>query len=196
MSADYRVRRVVTGHDELGKAVVVSDGLTPSVHTSPVRPGFALNEVWITSCTPAELDGGGDPTDGPRSLEPPAGGTIFRMVSFPPEKDYIDKIGRDAESRERIQAAFAFREGGAARPAIEVKEPPHPFMHRSKTLDYGVVLSGEMTLVLDDSETVLRPGDVVVQRGTNHAWANRGDVPCVMAFVLVDGKEPAAFRRG
>ena len=69
---------------------------------------------------------------------------------------------------------------------------PHPLMHRTETVDYGIVISGEMTLVLDKGERLLRAGDVVIQRGTNHAWANRSGKPCRMLFVLVDGRyEPS-----
>ena len=65
---------------------------------------------------------------------------------------------------------------------------PHPLMHRTQTLDYAIVIDGELTLVLDDSETVLRAGDIVIQRGTSHAWANRSAAPCRVAFVLIDGQ--------
>jgi quercetin dioxygenase-like cupin family protein len=71
----------------------------------------------------------------------------------------------------------------------EDENPPHPLMHRTDTVDYGIVLSGEIYLVLDKQETLLKAGDVVVQRGTNHAWSNRSDKPCRMAFILVDGKQ-------
>jgi mannose-6-phosphate isomerase-like protein (cupin superfamily) len=184
MSSSFKNRRVVTGHDENGKAIFVSDGPAPVVHTSPVRPGFAINEIWITSGSAAEMNAPGDPTERPRCLEPPENGTIYRLVVFPPEKDYIHKIGNDQATRDQIRAAFAFKDTDSHGPAVETKAPPHPFMHKTKTVDYGIVLSGEMTLVLDDSVAVLRPGDTVVQRATNHAWSNRGDVPCVMAFVL------------
>ena len=180
--SNFTNRRVVTGHDATGKAIFTSDDLAPVVHTSSMRPGFAINEIWITSGSASEMNAAGDPTDRPRSLEPPSNGTIYRMVIFPPEKNYIDAIGNDQASRDKIHAAY--KDMGAPGAAVEAKDPRHPFMHRTKTVDYGIVLSGEMTLILDDSETVLRPGDTVVQRATNHAWSNRGDVPCVMLFVL------------
>jgi quercetin dioxygenase-like cupin family protein len=177
---DERVRRVVTGHTPDGTAVIVSDGPTPFVHKTPQRPGHALHEIWATSETPAVIDRPGEPTDRPRSLEPPTNGTIWRIVVFPPERSFIDTI-----TREDARAAYAAV--GSPGAVVEIEEPAHPFMHRTKTIDYGIVLSGEIYLVLDKSETLLNAGDVVVQRGTNHAWSNRSDAPCRMAFVLIDG---------
>ena len=82
----------------------------------------------------------------------------------------------------------AFTEIGDAQASTVRANSPHPLMHRTESIDYGVVISGEMTLVLDKGEALLREGDVVVQRGTNHAWANRSGKPCRMLFVLVDGR--------
>jgi len=174
------IRRVVTGHDRAGKAIVASDGVTPVVHYAPLRPGYSMNEVWATYSAPATIDPAGEPTDRPRSIEPPKNGTVCRVIEFPPEAPWIGNI--DAE---KAKAAFAsLGSGGAATP---MEKPPHSLMHRTKTVDYGIVLSGEIYLVLDYSETLLKPGDVVVQCGTNHAWSNPSDKPCRMAFILIDG---------
>lgn len=178
MSAN--IRRVVTGHDSSGKAIIESDGITPIVRYAPLRPGYSMNEVWVTYSSPAIIDYKGEPTDRPRSVQPPANGNVCRVIEFPPEASWIGNI--DAE---KAKAAFASLGSGEA--ATAMAKPPHPLMHRTKTVDYGIVLSGEIYLVLDDSETLLKPGDVVVQRGTNHAWSNRSDKPCRMAFILCDG---------
>ncbi|MFI4994602.1 MAG: cupin domain-containing protein [Hyphomicrobiales bacterium] len=174
------VRRVVTGHSEDGKAIIVSEGPVPVVRHAPLRPGYSMNEVWVTQAMPAVIDQEGEPTDRPRSVEPPRNGTVCRIIEFPPEASWIGNI--DAA---KAKEAFASLGSGHAVPVMD--NPPHPLMHRTKTVDYGIVLSGEIYLVVDEGETLLKPGDVVVQRGTNHAWANRSDKPCRMAFVLIDG---------
>ena len=141
------VRRVVTGHDAAGNAVVVIDETAKNIFTS--RPGATACNIWTTDRSPANNDGQSD--DGLRT----AGmtlkhGTIFRVIEFAP--------------------------GVAAR------------NHRTDSIDYIVVMSGEIEMELDDSRVRLRAGDVMVQRGTIHNWVNRGSAPCVLAVVLVDAK--------
>lgn len=131
---------------------------------------------------PAEISQAGEPTLRKRSIEPSPGGTVFRIVVHPPERDYLHTLDRD--SSKAIFSAYGSAEASTAAEA----NSPHPLMHRTKTVDYGIVLEGEVYLVLDKEETLLKAGDVVVQRGTNHAWANRSDRPCRMAFILIDGK--------
>jgi mannose-6-phosphate isomerase-like protein (cupin superfamily) len=178
MSAN--VRRVVTGHSKEGKAIIASDGTVPIVHYAPLRPGYSMNEVWVTRSMPAVIDQEGEPTDRPRSVEPPPNGTVCRIIEFPPEASWISNI-------DAAKAKEAYASLGSRHAVPDMKNPPHPLMHRTKTLDYGIVLSGEIYLVVDEGETLLKPGDVVVQCGTNHAWANRSDKPCRMVFVLIDG---------
>jgi len=175
------VRRVVTGHDEKGRAVIASDGVTPVVNYSPLRPGYSSNEVWVTYATPAIIDQKGEPTDRPRSIEPPRQGTVCRVIEFGPEASWIGAV-----AAQRAKAVFGSL--GSPEASTGTEKPPHPLMHRTKTVDYGIVLSGEIYLVVDDGETLLKPGDVVVQLGTNHAWSNRSDKPCRMAFILIDGQ--------
>jgi len=175
------VRRVVTGHDADGKAVIVSDGITPVVFEIPQRPGYSANEVWVTDSMPAAINKPGEPTERKRTLEPPPNGTLCRVVVHPPESTWIHTVDRAA-----AKAAFAAY-GSVHASTAEEENPPHPFMHRTKTVDYGIVISGEIYLVLDKEETLLKAGDIVVQRGTNHAWSNRSSEPCRMAFILVDG---------
>jgi mannose-6-phosphate isomerase-like protein (cupin superfamily) len=176
------VRRVVTGHDARGKAIVVSDGAPPSVLTTPHRPGYWQRQVWVTRETPAPIDGEIDPTVGFATLLPPKNGSVIRVIEFPPDKTFIDKV--DAAAAHATFAAM-----GAAEVSTHGEKPRHPLMHRTKTVDYGIVLAGEITMVLDEEEVPLKAGDIVIQRGTNHAWSNRSDKPCRMVFILIDGKD-------
>lgn len=174
------ITRVVTGHDAEGRAVVASCGPLPRVVELSAIPGTVFHEVWATDGTPAKIDNGPDPTTGPLSLPPPASGTRIRIVDIPPDTDDFLRHGAG-----RMAAAFD-QIGDRAASTVQA-DSPHPLMHRTESVDYGVVLAGELTLVLDRGEVTLRPGHVVIQRGTNHAWANRSGAVCRMLFVLVDG---------
>lgn len=179
------IHRVVTGHDAQGQAIVASDGPLPTVVEIAAIPGTIFHEVWSTPVAPAPVDNGADPTLGPLMLPPPKQGTRIRFVDIPPDTD--DFLAQGAG---RMKDAFA--QIGDEQASTVKAHSPHPLMHRTESVDYGIVIDGEMTLVLDDAEVLLRPGSVVVQRGTNHAWANRSGKPCRMLFVLVDGcYEPA-----
>jgi mannose-6-phosphate isomerase-like protein (cupin superfamily) len=179
------IHRVVTGHDADGKAIVASNGPLPSVVEIAAIPGTVFHEVWETHASPTPLDSGEDPTTGPLKLPPPANGTRIRFVDIPPDTEEFLAQGA-ALMKE------AFTQAGDVGASTVRRDSPHPLMHRTESIDYGVVIEGEMTLVLDDSEVTLRPGSVVVQRGSNHAWANRSGKPCRMLFVLIDGQyEPA-----
>ena len=179
------IHRVVTGHDAEGRAIVTSDGPLPTVVEIQAIPGTVFHEVWETRATPAPVDNGADPTTGPLKLPPPKQGTRIRFVDIPPDTDEFL-----AKGAARMQEAFT--QAGDAAVSTVRHNSPHPLMHRTESIDYGIVIDGEMTLVLDEGEVLLKPGSVVVQRGTNHAWANRSGRPCRMLFVLVDGAyEPA-----
>jgi mannose-6-phosphate isomerase-like protein (cupin superfamily) len=174
------IHRVVTGHDSDGHAVVTSDGPLPVVTELKAIAGTVFHEVWSTSASPASVGNGPDPTPGPLMLPPPSHGTRIRFVDIPPETPEL--FGRDADA---LRAGFSeIGDGGASTGHAGA---PHPLMHRTETVDYGVVIEGEITLVLDRGEVQLKPGSVVVQRGTNHAWANRSGKPCRMLFMLIDG---------
>lgn len=175
------IHRVVTGHDEAGKAIVVSSGPLPLVKELASIPGTVFHEVWNTSTCRPVIDNDADPTIGDLVLPPPANGTRLRFVDIPPDgEEFL------AEGAARMHAAFS--EIGDASASTVKAGSPHPLMHRTETIDYGIVIEGEMTLVLDDSEVELKPGSVVIQRGTNHAWANRSGKPCRMLFILVDAQ--------
>ena len=179
------IHRVVTGHDADGKAVVASDGPLPTVVELKMIPGTVFHEVWATAGSPVAVDNGADPTTGPLTLPPPKQGTRIRFVDIPP--DTAEYLTHGA-----ARMKDAFEQIGDVKASTVKAHSPHPLMHRTESVDYGIVVEGEMTLVLDDSEVLLRTGSVVIQRGTNHAWANRSGRPCRMLFVLVDGEfDPA-----
>lgn len=175
------INRIVTGHDASGKAVVASAGPLPVVKELPTVPGTIFHEIWATADTPPTIDNGEDPTTGPLILPPPRHGTRIRIVDIPADTDEL--LATVTERMEEHFAAIGDASASTVKP-----DSPHPLMHRTETVDYGVVLEGNLTLVLDDSEVELHPGTVVVQRGTNHAWANRSGKPARMFFVLIDAE--------
>jgi len=177
------IRRVVTGHDARGRSVFVSDGPSPHVLAIPGRPDFALTNLWVTHRAPASNAGNADAGARPVVLEPPRNGTIFRVVEFPPDQ---------APGGFDRKAAFAAM---GARHAMDPDASRHPGMHKTDTVDYALVLSGEIWALMDEGETLLRVGDTLVQRGTNHAWSNRSDQPCLVAFILVSAS-PLARKAG
>ena len=170
-AGEQRVRRIVTGHDARGRSVIVSDTTTVMERR---------HELWVTHGTPARF--GGAPHLGALSvgLEPPKGGTIVRFVRFMPSQG----LGRDG-LEQMYSEAFAAMSATHAR----VDTRRHPGMHKTRTIDYGIVLSGRIKLLMDEGDQELEPFDVVIQRGTNHAWVNPGSEPALMAFVLIDGTE-------
>lgn len=173
-----KFRRVVTGHDENGVATVISDGEASCILSRPNRPGVTLTNLWMNDKTPAAMELHDDPVTGPLILHPPQNGSVFRIVQFDPE---------DPEVLAKLDGKSAFAEMGAG--ANIVENARHPFMHRTDSLDYTIVLSGEIYMMMDEEEYLLKAGDTVVQQGTNHAWSNRGTEPCLIAFILVDAEK-------
>ncbi len=177
-----QIRRIVTGHNAHGRSIVTEDQFAPSAHTNPKRVGYHLTQLWITDQTPAFVGNEEDPTARPLKLEPPKNGSVVRIIEFGPEGDWLERINVDdtkvAWGALGTQTASTNQTGKAK----------HPFMHRTQSVDYALVLEGEITLVLDEEDVVMREGDFLVERGTNHAWANRSGKPCRMLFVLIDGK--------
>jgi len=176
-------RRIVTGHDSEGNAIIQEDGPPPRV----VRVGGAIGpmfyEVWNTRETPARIDrASGEPPEEGIQLASPKGGTRIRVLDIPPEDERLDAL-----SAEEIMAHFAEVGAGEASSGGG-SGSRHAMMHRTETVDYGIVLEGELTLILDIGETVVRAGDIVIQRGTNHGWANRSGRNCRIAFILIDGQ--------
>lgn len=175
-------RRIVTGHNAEGKSVVALDKVMDPTIAKP-EIGVAFYEIWNTAGSPVSVDNGQDPTGRPLQIEPPEKGSIIRFVDFGPKQT----AARPPMTKEIAQGAFALV--GSAHASTWKPGSPHPLMHRTESVDYGIVVFGEIVLVLDDgSRTHLQAGDVVVQRGTDHAWENPSETnPARMAFILLDG---------
>lgn len=173
------IRRVVTGKDAAGKAIVLMDAPAATVHGRP-ETGVTNTLLWVTDASPADLAGSADAGARKIGVVPPPSGSIFRIVEFAPEKT----LTSDYESRLRLMRAIGLAPEGPSR-----DHPRDSGMHRTRTIDYAVIVSGEIDLLLDDTDVHLKAGDVVVQRGTNHAWVNRGSQPCQVAFILIDAKD-------
>jgi len=171
-----RHRRVVTGHDAKGRSVVLMDGESPYSFSLEKAGGLQLTELWETRSSPADNSDAKDAADHERRIAPVDGGTVFRIIEYPPDRVRLATLAPDT----------FFAEMGAQ--AADPARRRHPGMHRTHTLDYCVVLSGEIWAVMDEGEVLLRAGDCLVQRGTNHAWSNRTDEPCTIAFVLISAK--------
>ncbi len=168
------VRRIVV-IDENEKSKAIADGPSPDVRTDPVRPGYASTRIWVTDRTPARIKSVRETLHLPHTIEPPAGGSVCRVVTFPPDDSYQGRVGM-----KDVQAFFAaMGSPGASTGSLQA---PHPYMQKTRSLDFCLILEGEITLVLDTEEVNLKQGDTVVQRGTNHAWSNRSGKPCTIAF--------------
>lgn len=175
------MRRVVTGYDPSGKSIFVSEGAVSRGAALKGVPRFRIDEVWAVPGIPELPARHDDPTLRPHAFFPAAGGTEFCVVTFPPDSE----VARAAESGVDLEAAQ--REFYAQFPGLsDSMEAGAPGMHTTRTVDYGVVISGEIWLELDDGvQAHLKAGDCVVQNGTRHAWKNLGDRECIMAFVIV-----------
>jgi len=164
------VRRVVTGHRD-GRAVVLFDSAAPNQKLRQAS-GLVSTLLWVTDEAPADISAKADRAAREIGVPPPPNGSIFRVVDFPPEGG--------TRSREAVLKEMGVADHGGAR---------HAAMHRTRSVDYAIVIEGAIDMLLDDSEVHLEAGDVLVQQGTNHAWVNRGDRPCRIAFVLIDAQE-------
>ena len=176
----WRVRRVLTGHDAEGRSTFIADGIAPNMKEMPSFPGLALTDLWETKGAPASNEGERDAAERPIRLEPPPGGTIVRIVEFPPDSTRP----QNSDGREGFKAIGA----GHA----QDKSSSDPMMHRTGTVDYIIVLKGEIYAVMEKGETLLKAGDVLIQRGTMHSWSVRGSEPCIVAAILVNAK-PLSF---
>ncbi|HYW92779.1 MAG TPA: cupin domain-containing protein [Gammaproteobacteria bacterium] len=164
-------RRVVTGNDARGKSYFVFDGPTPGHLDAGV---FQTDEIWVDDPAQPDPDARRDPVDVHRHhLMPPVGGSTVRIFTFPPQAEMSEIT---PELVERVRARFD---------TGDAMEEDNPGMHTTPTIDYGIILSGEIDLEVDAGEVHLQAGDVVVQRATRHAWRNRGDRLCNVAFILI-----------
>ena len=173
-----RVRRLVTGHNGSGSSEVASDQFPPRSHDYIHTPGFESALVWSTSATPALPFDGKDPTPSVQSFVPGPGETRFLVVTFPPDSVFQSSaFDPNKAVQEQLQATPGL---------TELFEPNAPGMHTTPTVDYGIVLEGEIWLELDNGKlTKLKKHDIVVQNGTRHAWRNPSTSPATVAFVLI-----------
>jgi mannose-6-phosphate isomerase-like protein (cupin superfamily) len=171
------IRRVVTGLDANDKSVVMFDS------RMPLRPGpYGLQaaNLWVTNSFPLGFSFKDDTAAIPVGISPLDNGTKFRVVEFPP---------LDAATEAKMEPGFLMKAVGPVAPARGLPVT-HPLMHRTRSVDYAVVLSGEIDMMLDDTMVHLKPGDTIVQQATNHAWVNHGKETCRILFVLMDARQP------
>jgi mannose-6-phosphate isomerase-like protein (cupin superfamily) len=171
-------RVVIAADDASGRSRIAADAPAHAVRTVAERPGYRVSNVWATFGSPAAV---GDPDRVKEigGLMPPKNGTVLRVIDYPPEpKDPVER-------KRMFDALFAklFPSGAHRNP-----NDKHPGMHATDTVDYAIVLSGEIYAVMDEGETLLKAGDILIQCGTNHAWSNRSNDYARIAFVLIDGK--------
>lgn len=168
-----QIRRIVTGHNAEGKSVIAEDAIATSILDLEAVPGLRATDLWETTTAPADLSGEADPVDRPMHLEPRPTGTICRVVEFPP----------DAAWQDRTDASEVFSSMQAGHTADSTSSTP--MMHKTASVDYAIVLAGEIWAVMEEGETCMQAGDVLIQRATNHAWSNRSAEPALVAFILV-----------
>ena len=164
----------MTGVNDAGRSCILSDTRLPTAEVAPGEP--VRVGLWATDASPASNEGAYDPVpDGVIMRTPPAhrGGTVIRFTDIPPEKE---RVSDPEELRRR---------GCKTTPELSARDPG---FHATDTVDYAICLEGEIWAVLDEDETLMRPGDVLIQRGTYHAWSNRSDRICRMAFILIDAE--------
>jgi mannose-6-phosphate isomerase-like protein (cupin superfamily) len=178
MPLSEEIRRVVTYVNEEGKAVALFDGDNPHKRVRPQR-GTTSRLLWVTNETPARINEPVDRAAVEIGVAPPPGGSILRIVDIPPITPDVEALPLDYHASQH----------GDSTPKRHMP-PRHPMMHATRTIDYAIILQGEIDMLLDDSELHLKAGDVLIQQGTNHAWVNRGTEACRIAFVLIDAQEP------
>ncbi len=172
------IRRIVTRHDGGGRSIFAEDAPVPRSHGYEHIKGFSTSLVWSTGGAPQVPNDGMDPTQNVNSFVPELGGTRFMIVTFPPDSvmmsDTFNPVAAGQEYMENI-------------PGLAEKfEMDNPGMHTTNSVDYGIVLDGEISLELDDGKQVhLKRHDTVIQNGTRHAWRNKSDKPATLAFVLI-----------
>ena len=173
------IRRVVTGVDSDDQSTIVEDSHSPAIKEVVERPGYYATNIWRTGKAPVVV------SEPDQILEhegvlPPENGTVIRVIEIPPEPKDPEQLAR------QVRASFGKIFNDAER---SQGQDIHPGMHRTDTVDYAIILEGEIVAVMEASETTLRAGDILIQRGTNHAWSNRSDKPCKVVFVLIDGSQ-------
>jgi mannose-6-phosphate isomerase-like protein (cupin superfamily) len=172
-----QVRRVVSGHNAAGKSIFIIDAPTPHVFQR-TKGSAIVHELWETASTPADNRGTADAIARGHRLPPPKHGSVFRVIEYPPDSERLAALAREQATPDDCGRAEA----------TDRNNPRHAGFHKTATIDYAIVLSGEIYAMMDEGEVLLKAGDVLVQRGTNHAWSNRTNEPAVVAFVLIDAE--------
>jgi hypothetical protein len=166
-------RRVITGLDESGRSTIVTDELTP---VRVATPGFTVCDIWTVDSLPVKVDSE-DASNGEVLLDPPKTGFIYRVTTFPPDSEW--------------DAASEYRDALGAMKGADAEQGDNDSgiagLHQTDTIDIVTIISGELWAVTETTETLLKPGDSFIQRGTVHTWSNRGDVPCTKVAVQMGG---------
>ena len=174
-------RRIVTGHDAKGKAVVLFDAPIKAKQRAAGSNGMTM--LWSTNEFPVDVTGSADRSLTHTGVPPTANGTVFRIVDFPP-------LAPGAPPVDHHQVLLSM----GIDPATQ-GYGRHFHTHRTRTVDYAIIMDGEIDMLLDDSEIHVKAGDVLVQQATNHAWVNNGTAPCRIVFILIDSGTPPAWKQ-
>jgi mannose-6-phosphate isomerase-like protein (cupin superfamily) len=173
---EKQVHRVVTALDANNKSTALFDAMVP---LKMGGAGEGVATIWVTQKAPADFSWTADRSGDRKGFTPARNGTQFLIVDFPPVGPEVDKLPMDVMMK--VVGADAPQRG---------LPPSHPLMHRTRTVDYALIVQGEIDMMLDTGPVHLKAGDVVVQQATNHAWLNHGKEPCRIAFVMMDSQEP------
>ena len=170
-----RPRRIVTGHDAQGRSVFLQDGAAPNLIQPEHSPNVGMFNLWRLMSIPASNAGDDDaaPANATFTLAPPAGGLTFRIMEFPPD------VERNYAAQKEVFKAYGNAE------ALTHGSQRHPGFHKTQSIDFAIVLEGEIWALMDVGEELMHAGDILIQRGTNHAWANRATKPARVAFILI-----------
>lgn len=166
-------RRIITIDKEPGKSSLVTDSFSPDVIVDPARPGFALQRMWVIDSHPAKIVP--ETLQLPNVLVPPQTGTVLNVFTFPPDANWGGKV-----SKEQVEAFY--KSARAPEICTSGAIPNYPYSQKSNTVDFCLVTEGEIYLVLDEKETLLKAGEIAVVRGSNHAWSNRSNQPAIVAI--------------
>ena len=170
------IHRVVTALDKTSKSVILFDSKMP---LKVGGAGEGVASIWVTEKGPADFSWDTDRSTARKGFAPSNGGSYMLVVDFPPVGPEVDKL--DVNTMMNAVGSDIPKRG---------VPPTHPLMHRTRTVDYAIIMAGEIDMLVDDGSVHLKAGDVVVQQATNHAWVNHGKEPCRIAFVLMDSADP------
>lgn len=177
-----QVRRIITENNKDGLSYVREDAFAENIsYPVPGNQDLALINLWGVKSVPTAISDLGSFGQAPVPLTPNANGITFRYVDFPPDAELLGFLDTS-----NIKKAWDHLKTKQNEPRLE--KLPHPLMHTTNTVDFGIVLSGEIVLILDQEERLMKAGDVAIQRGTHHAWSNRSSQICRMAFILIDAQ--------